>query len=172
MKALEHTAPRRAPIALAIAASLITLACGEPKPGAAPSAPHPDPADQHAPALIATSAAASDSAVVRLAAATDTTLAGTRVRLPVAHAQSVMSDRGFWIGLWGQLVYVFQAAPTPAPVQGGEAYTIVGTVRAAPHSAQGAPRGMTPIDIEAMHAQHVYIAADSVVADSAGALAH
>lgn len=169
MRALERTAPRWAPVALAITASVITLACGEPKPGAAPSAPHPDPVDRSAPAIIATSAAGSDSAVVRLAAVTDTALAGAPVRLPVAHVQSVMSDRGFWIGLWGQLVYVFQTAPAPVPVEGGQAYTVVGTVRPAPHSAQGTPRGMAPIDIEAMHAQHIYIAADSIVADSVAA---
>jgi len=111
-------------------------------------------------------ASGSDSTVLRLAAATDTALVGTPVRLSVAHAQSVMSDRGFWIGVWGQQVYVFQTASRPVPVQGGEAYTVIGTVRAAPQSAQVAPRGMTPIDIEAMHAQHIYIAADSVAANA------
>lgn len=112
--------------------------------------------------MIATSPAASDSAVLRLAAATDTTLAGTPVALSVAHVQSVMSDRGFWIGLWGQQVYVFQTAATPTPVHGGEAYVVRGTVRTAPHSTQAAPRGMAPIDIEALHAQQIYIGADSV----------
>lgn len=73
-----------------------------------------------------------------------------------------MSDRGFWIGVWGQEVYVFQTARTATPVQGGEAYSVSGTVRAAPHSARGAPRGMTPIDLEALQAQHIYIEADSV----------
>lgn len=118
--------------------------------------------------MITTTAGGSDSAVVRLAEATDTAMAGTPVRLSVGHVQSVMSDRGFWIGAWGQQIYVVQTAATPVPVQGGEAYSIVGTVRVAPHSAQTATRGMAPIDLEAMHAEHIYIAADSIAPSARG----
>lgn len=166
MKALERTTRWRLPIALVVTSSVVALACSDVKPGAsaneaaAPSA-HSAP-EQPTPAMAMESASGSDSTVLKLAAATDTTLAGTPARLSVAHVQSVMSDRGFWIGVWGQQVYVFQTASTPARVQGGEAYAVIGSVRAAPHSAQGAPRGMTPIDIEALHAQHLYIAAESV----------
>lgn len=160
MQLLERSAPSRWRVAVAL--SLAALACSEGKPAAAPSVQHVS--EHSAPGMIATTPAGSDSAVVQLAGATDTALAGTAVRLPVAHVQSVMSGRGFWIGIWGQQVYVFQTARTPIPIQGGEAYSVSGTVRVAPHSAQAAPRGMAPIDIEALHAQHIYIAADSVAA--------
>lgn len=112
--------------------------------------------------MITTTATESDSAVVRLAEATDTAMAGTPVRISVGHVQSVVSDRGFWIGAWGQQIYVVQTAARPVPVQGGEAYSIVGTVRVAPHAAQAATRDMAPIDLVAMHAEHLYIAADSI----------
>jgi len=173
MKALERIAPRWVPVTIVVTASLVVLACGERKPDApstSQSASHSESAQSASalptPAFTMDGASGSDSTVLRLAAATDTALVGTPVRLSVAHAQSVMSDRGFWIGVWGQQVYVFQTASRPVPVQGGEAYTVIGTVRAAPQSAQVAPRGMTPIDIEAMHAQHIYIAADSVAANA------
>lgn len=170
MKAFERIALPRSSIALVVALNLAVFACSEGKPGAAPSTSSvssaPQAADRSTPSMIATTTAGSDSAVVTLAGATDTTLAGTPVQLSVAHVQSVMSDHGFWIGVWGQQVYVFQTPSRPTPIQGGEAYSIRGTVRVAPHSAQSAPRGMTPIDIEALHAQHVYIAADSVAATS------
>jgi hypothetical protein len=159
MKAFER-------IALAIPLTLAAFACSDQKPGAAPAvsaAPHAT--DSSAPAIIETTAAGSDSAVVRLASATDTALAGTPVQLFVAHVQSVMSNRGFWIGVWGQQVYVFSTTARPIPAQGGEAYAVIGTVRTAPHSTQGAPRGMTPIDIEALHAPHIYIVADSIAAN-------
>lgn len=165
MKVFECITPRRLPIALAVTLTLVTLACGDAKSGsekAGTLAPARSASGQAAPMMNMESASGSDSTVLRLAAATDSALAGTPVRLSVAHVQSVMSDRGFWIGVWGQQVYVFQTASTPVAVHGGEAYAVIGTVRAAPHSAQGAPRGMTPIDIEAMHAQHIYIAAESV----------
>lgn len=153
--------PSRSALTLTLSLlSLAALACSEGKPAAAPSVQKVT--DRSAPAMIATTAAGSDSAVVHLAGATDTALAGTPVQLSVAHVQSVMSDRGFWIGVWGQQVYVFQTASRSTPVQGGEAYSVRGTVRVAPHSAQSAPRGMAPIDIAAMHTQHIYIAADSV----------
>jgi hypothetical protein len=167
MQLPECAAPSRCRIALVVALSLAAFACSDQKPGAAPavsSAAHAT--GRSAPALTATTAAGSDSAVVTLAGAADTTLAGTPVQLSVAHVQSVMSDHGFWIGVWGQQVYVFQTASRPIPIQGGEAYSVRGTVRVAPHSAQSAPRGMTPIDIEALHAQHIYIAADSVAPTS------
>lgn len=173
MKALERTTRRR--LALAVTLSLVALACGDTKSGGstASGSPslHPAPG-QTTTALAMEGASGSDSTVLRLAAATDTALAGTPVRLSVAHVQSVMSDRGFWIGVWGQQVYVFQTAPRPIPIHGGEAYTVIGTVRAAPHSAQTAPHGMTPIDLEAIHAQHIYIAADSVAPDSVAADEH
>lgn len=175
MKALERTARRQR--AFAVTLSLVALACGDAKSGASNSAASNSAASasarsapgQSAPAMAMESASGSDSTVLRLAAATDTALVGTPVRLSVAHVQSVMSDRGFWIGVWGQQVYVFQTTSRPIPVQGGQAYAVVGTVRAAPHSAQGAPRGMAPIDIEAMHAQHIYIAADSVAPSAVAA---
>ena len=163
MKELERMAHRQ--IALAITLTLVTLACGDTKSGsekAGSLAPARSASGQAAPMMNMESASGSDSTVLKLAAATDSALAGTPVRLSVAHVQSVMSNRGFWIGVWGQQVYVFQTASTPTPVHGGEAYAVIGTVRVAPHSTQGAPRGMAPIDIEALHAQHIYIAADSI----------
>lgn len=160
MKALGRITLAQSSRALAVTLSLATLACSDQKPGAAPSVR--EATDRSASAITTTTAAGSDSAVVHLAAATDTTLAGTPVRLSVGHVQSVMSDRGFWIGAWGQQVYVVQTPATPTPVHGGEAYSIIGTVRVAPHSAQTAGRGMAPIDLEALHAQHIYIAADSI----------
>ncbi len=165
MREPKRIAPWRLQIALAVTMTLAALACGDTKSGSTkssaltPARAAPGPT---VPTMGMESASGGDSTVLQLAAATDTALAGTPVRLSVAHAQSVMSDRGFWIGIWGQQVYVFQTASAPAPVHGGEAYAVVGTVRVAPHSTQGAPHGMAPIDVEALHAQHIYIAADSV----------
>jgi hypothetical protein len=164
MNARERIAPRM-PTVLAIVSSVVALACGDRKPATASTSSTSSASSASlstAPAFSMNGASGSDSTVLRLAAATDSAPAGTSVHLPVAHAQSAMSDRGFWIGVWGQQVYVFQTARTPTPVQGGEAYSVLGTVRAAPHAIQGAPRGMTPVDLQALQAQHLYIAADSV----------
>ena len=125
------------------------------------------------PAAVPAAATDADAVtdVMMLVDASAANLVGRQVHLDAVEVQSVVSDRGFWVGPdASQRLFVVRtnqslpATPPDGAVNQGQRVAVFGTVQRMPAnlSQAGTPWNLMSTDSAALAATGVYVSADSV----------